>query len=96
MTVRIRHETPSETGAIAALTAAAFRDAAHSSRTEQFIVNSLRKAGQLVLSLAAEEDGAIVGHVAVLPVSIADGAKKWYGLGPISVAPDRQGQGIGT
>ncbi len=94
--IRIRNEVPSEAGAIAALTAAAFRDVAHSSHTEQFIVNSLRQAEQLVLSLVAEDDGALVGHVALSPVSIADGAKGWYGLGPISVAPSRQGQGIGT
>jgi predicted N-acetyltransferase YhbS len=34
--------------------------------------------------------------VAVSPVSLSDGASGWYGLGPVSVAPARQGQGIGT
>jgi len=63
--------------------------------TEQFIVNELRRAGQLSVSLVAEDNAAIVGHVAVSPVSISDAGDGWYGLGPISVAPGRQGQGIG-
>lgn len=95
MSVKIRHEEPSEAGVIATLTAEAFREAAHSSHTEHFIVNALRKAGQLTVSLVAEDGDAIVGHVAVSPVSISDGSDGWYGLGPISVAPERQGQGIG-
>jgi putative acetyltransferase len=85
----------SDASAIEALTAAAFLDASHTSHTEQFIVNALREAGQLSLSLVAEDDGAIVGHVAVSPVSISDSTDGWYGLGPISVAPERQRQGIG-
>ena len=43
----------------------------------------------------AEADGVIVGHVAFSPVSISDGTPDWYGLGPISVDPARQGEGIG-
>ncbi|SDY26890.1 GNAT family N-acetyltransferase [Nitrosomonas sp. Nm58] len=38
----------------------------------------------------------MVGHVAVSLVSISDGANIWFGLGPISVSPERQGQGIGS
>lgn len=57
---------------------------------------ALRKAGQLAVSLVAEDAGAIVGHVAVSPVTISSGAAGWYGLGPISVAPAQQGRGIGT
>lgn len=96
MRVCIRQEQRSEAEAIEALVAAAFRDARHSSHTEQFIVKALREAGQLALSLVAEEEGALVGHVAVSPVTISDGSDGWYGLGPISVAPARQGQGIGS
>lgn len=96
MRVGIRSEKSSDVAAIEALIAAAFLDAAHTSHTEQFIVNALRKAGQLSISLVAEDNGAIVGHVAVSPVSISDGTDGWYGLGPISVAPECQGQGIGN
>ena len=75
---------------------AAFLNEQHSSHTEQFIVNQLRKDGQLTISLVALEQEAVVGHVAVSPVRISSGETDWYGLGPISVWPEQQGQGIGS
>lgn len=92
----IRAEQASDIHAIETLTAAAFLNAEHTSHTEQFIVNALRRAGQLTLSLVAEDDAQIVGHVAISPVTLSDGSANWYGLGPISVSPERQGQGIGA
>lgn len=94
MTIRTEHAQDIET--IARLTEAAFENAAHSSHTEQFIVNALRRSGQLTVSLVAVDNDAIIGHVAVSPVTVSSGATRWYGLGPISVWPDRQGQGIGS
>lgn len=96
MNITIRDETEADIPAIEALTQAAFLNAAHSSHTEQFIVNQLRKAQQLSLSLVAEDQQQIVGHVAVSPVRISSGDAGWYGLGPISVCPDKQGLGIGS
>lgn len=96
MTLHIRSETPADVDAIEALTVAAFRDAPHTAHTEQFIVNALRRAGQLTISLVAQEGHDIVGHVAVSPVTISDGSARWYGLGPLSVAPEKQGRGIGS
>lgn len=96
MTLQIRNETATDAAAIEALTTAAFLNAPHTDHTEQFIVNALRRAGQLTVSLVALEDDAIVGHVAISPVTISDGSARWYGLGPISVAPERQGQGVGS
>lgn len=96
MNIHIRPEEPADIAAIEAVTAAAFREAPHTSHTEQFIVNALRRAGALTLSLVAAADGAIVGHVAVSPVTISDGSAGWYGLGPISVAPEHQQLGIGS
>ena len=93
---RIRHELPSDAAAIKAVTIAAFRFAEHSSGTEQFIVRALRDSGQLAVSLVADEDGRIQGHAAVSPVTITTGTPGWYGLGPVSVVPERQGKGIGT
>jgi predicted N-acetyltransferase YhbS len=78
------------------VTASAFRSAPHSSHTEQFIVEALRRAGQLTISLVAEVDGAIVGHVALSPVCISDGTSDWFGLGPLSVLPQYQRRGIGS
>jgi putative acetyltransferase len=92
----IRTESPADQAAIHALTEAAFLHAAHTNHTEQFIVDALRAAGVLAISLIAEDDGEIVGHVAVSPVVLSDGSTGWFGLGPISVAPARQNQGIGA
>lgn len=94
--MKIRQETPADIAAIEIVTIAAFQNAAHTDHTEQFIVAALRNASQLTVSLVAEDEGAVIGHVAISPVTISDGATKWYGLGPISVSPDRQGQGIGA
>lgn len=92
----IRPETPADRDAIHALTAAAFIDAPHSSHTEQYIVDALRERGELSISLVAEASGLLLGHVALSPVHISDGSTGWFGLGPISVLPEWQGQGIGT
>ncbi|MCG3143592.1 MAG: hypothetical protein HONDAALG_00942 [Gammaproteobacteria bacterium] len=92
----IRQESPSDVAAIHSLTAAAFLNAPHTDHSEQFIVDALREAGALSISLVAEQAGEIVGHVAVSPVSISDGSAGWYGLGPISVTPELQGRGIGS
>lgn len=94
--VLIRDEAPHDVAAIAAVTVDAFRNAAHTSHTEQYIVDALRDCGQLAVSLVAEVDGEIVGHVAVSPVTISDGSLGWYGLGPISVAPAHHGRGVGS
>ncbi len=100
MTIQLRHETTNDIAAIEAVTIAAFANAPHTSHTEQFIVRALRDAGELTLSIVAEEHGQVVGHVALSPVTITNDhghkAKGWYGLGPISVLPQRQGHGIGS
>ncbi|MGH8037737.1 MAG: GNAT family N-acetyltransferase [Stenotrophomonas sp.] len=94
--MQIRSERPGDADAIHALTRAAFEDAPHSSHTEQYIVDALRAAGALTVSLVAEDGDGIVGHVALSPVRLSDGSLGWYGLGPISVAPGQQGQGVGS
>ena len=96
MNITIRNESSDDIDAITALTAAAFEHEEHSSHTESFIVNALRRNKQLTVSLVAVENDEIVGHVAVSPVRISSGATGWYGLGPISVRPDRQNKGIGS
>ncbi len=91
----IRNETISDIAAINEVTIAAFKTLAISNHTEQFIVNALREANALSVSLVAEIDGKIVGHIAFSPVTISDGAIGWYGLGPVSVLPEYQKKGIG-
>ncbi len=91
----IRKENASDIDAISEVTMAAFKTLPISNHTEQFIIHALRAAGALTISLVAEIDGRIVGHIAFSPVAISDGTKNWYGLGPISVLPAYQKQGIG-
>jgi putative acetyltransferase len=66
-----------------------------SNHTEQFIIEALRAAKALSLSLVAEVDGRVVGHTAFSPMTISDGTMHWYGLGPVSVLPEYQQKGIG-
>ena len=94
--MNIRPETENDASAIEAVTVAAFRDHPHSDQTEHFIIRELRRAGALTVSLVATIDEAVVGHVAVSPVTVSDGSAGWFGLGPISVEPARQRKGIGS
>jgi putative acetyltransferase len=91
----IRQEMESDIKAIYEVTKAAFENHPHSHQTEQFIVNALRAAGALTVSLVAEVGGKVVGHIAFSPVTISGGSHNWYGLGPVSVLPEWQKQGIG-
>lgn len=92
----VRREAPGEAEAIRALTDMAFRHAPHANGAEPLIVDGLRDSGALTISLVAELLGTLVGHVAVSPVTISDGSQGWFGLGPISVTPGSQRQGIGS
>lgn len=96
MVIEIRDETSADVQTIEAVTTAAFSKAPHASRTEQYIVNALRTAGKLAVSLVAEADGHLIDHVAISPVSIAGGVAGWFGLGPLSVLPQHQHHGIGS
>ncbi len=91
----IRHETASDIDAISEVTIAAFQTLAISQHTEQFIIQALRDAHALTISLVAEFGGQVVGHIAFSPVTMSDGSANWYGLGPISVMPAFQKKGIG-
>jgi putative acetyltransferase len=77
------------------VTIAAFKTLALSNHTEQFIIKALRAANALTISLVAEVDGRVIGHIAFSPVTISDGTPNWYGLGPVSVLPEYQRKGIG-
>lgn len=91
----IRAEKPQDAQTIERVTVEAFRNASHASGTEQFIVRELRRCNALSVSLVAEIGEDVIGHVAVSPVQVSDGADRWFGLGPLSVLPARQGQGVG-
>jgi len=93
--VLIRDEKDSDYRVISDVTKSAFETMEISNHTEQFIIEALRSAKSLTVSLVAEIDGLVVGHIAFSPVTMSDGTKDWYGLGPVSVHPDLQRKGIG-
>ena len=93
--MEIRYEQPEDIAIIRQITKAAFAPKEYSSQTEAAIVDALRDAGALTVSLVAVTAGEVVGHVALSPVTIDGKARRWYGLGPVSVRPDRQKEGIG-
>lgn len=95
MKIVIRNETDADVNAIAEVTAAAFKTLEISNQTEQYIIKALREAKALTISLVAEVDSRVIGHIAFSPITISDGTQNWYGLGPVSVLPEYQRQGIG-
>lgn len=92
----IRPEQPPDYAQIAAITDAAFAQMRFSSGRERLIIEQLRTANALSLSLVAEVEGQLVGHVAFSPATAADGSRPWFALGPVAVSPPVQRQGIGS
>lgn len=93
--ILLRPEAPADIDAIGEVTLAAFQTLDISHQTEHFIIAALRSAGALALSMVAEQDGRVVGHIAFSPVTMSDGTSDWYGLGPVSVLPELHRRGIG-
>jgi putative acetyltransferase len=91
----IRSEIGADVDAITEVTVAAFKTLEISNHTEQFIIEALRANKALTISLVAEMDECVVGHIAFSPVTISDGTQNWCGLGPVSVLPRYQRKGIG-
>jgi len=96
MKMIIRREVESDVEMITEVTKAAFANHPHSNQTEHFIVNALRAANALTVSLVAEVGGRVVGHIAFSPVTVSDGSQDWYGVGPVSVLPECQKPGVGS
>ncbi len=96
MSIQIRSETPVDYARIRNVTELAFRGALHTCQREHLLIDALRESGALTLSLVAVSDVGIVGHVAVSPVTVSEATGEWFGLGPISVLPECQRQGIGS
>jgi putative acetyltransferase len=91
--VTAREEEPDDIPLIREVAEAAFRGA-----LEAAVIDSLRTAGAVVLSMVADAGGQVVGHVLITPVTVAtpQGEVQLLGLGPLSVLPDQQGQGVAT
>ena len=94
--IYIRPEISDDEAAIADITTKAFANTPHSNQKEALIIQDLRNARALSLSLVAEVSGEIVGHVSFSKVMIDGQDLGYYGLAPVSVLPEYQGQKIGS
>ena len=92
----IRPETTEDPRAIESLISRAFHGMWYSEGDEAALVSYLRDNSALAVSLVAELDGLIVGHIAFSPAFPSDGSDGWFALGPLAVAPEAQRNGIGT
>ena len=92
----IRSESASDFKAIHAITEAAFREMPYADGDEQDVVDRLRAANSLTCSLVAVVENEIVGHIAFSPAIAGDNSHPWFALGPVSVLPGLQRQGIGS
>ncbi|TKB12330.1 GNAT family N-acetyltransferase [Desulforhopalus sp. IMCC35007] len=94
--MKIKPENKDDHDVISEITLAAFKDYPFGQQIEHLIIDELREANALTVSLVALINDQVIGHIAISPVSISDGTRDWYGLGPVSVLPEFQGQGIGS
>lgn len=88
----IRKELPTNSEVIATVVASAFgRD------KESRLVDLIRSRGEVVLSLLADYQGELIGHVLVSPIKLEPDAEGTYlGLAPLSVKPEFQNKGVGS
>jgi putative acetyltransferase len=87
----IRHETPNDIQQIHLINERAFEQP-----NEADLVDALRDNNAVTLSLVAELDGDVVGHILFSPMVVDDCAANVVGLGPMAVLPEHQRGGIGS
>ena len=92
----IRKEEPKDYEIIYSVVKIAFGSAEHSDGNEQDLVNALRKGEAFIpdLSLVAEVDGKIVGHIMFTRAKVGEATV--LVLAPLSVLPEYQRKGIGS
>jgi len=93
MPLEIRRERRDDRAAVREVNELAFERSA-----EADLVDAVRSAGAVTLSLVAALDGAVVGHILFSPVTVASPSGEFsaIGLGPMAVLPQHQRSGIGS
>lgn len=91
--VIVRPEKPEDTEVIRYLNERAFGQA-----NEANLVDALRNAGKIALSLVAESEAGVVGHILFSPAMIEAEGRTFpaVALAPMAVLPEWQRQGIGS
>lgn len=94
--MNIRQETSQDYASVYTLIQTAFADAPYRDGNEQDLVAALRKSPAFVpeLSLVAETDGRLAGHILFTKITVGETAA--LALAPLAVLPEFQGCGIGT
>jgi putative acetyltransferase len=89
----IRLERPEDVPAIRIVNERAF-----GSSSEADIVDALRRSGKATISLVAEDEGRVIGHILFSPVTVETGERELAGLGlaPVAVLPEFQNRGVGS
>jgi putative acetyltransferase len=95
MVISIRPERPGDFAAIRDITQRAFAPMPFADGDEHDLIDKLRDAGALTISLVADDDGTLIGQVTFTPAFAADGSDGWFALGPVAVEPDLQRTGVG-
>jgi putative acetyltransferase len=93
--MQIRPEVEADDASIRKVHIDAFAVHPYSKQTEHLIVEALRAAKVLRVSLVAEVDGKVVGHIAFSPAWVEQQEYGWFILGPVGVLPEFQRKGIG-
>jgi putative acetyltransferase len=88
----IRPEQPDDTTAIGDVLRSAFP-----TEQEAQLVERLRRNHRLLISLVAEVDGMVAGHIALNAIKIeGTTSSAGVGLAPLSVRPELQRRGLGA
>ena len=96
MSLEIRAATKHDDQAIHRVTEAAFQDMPFAAGDEADVVDRLRAAGALSLSLVAVIDAQVVGQITFSPAYAPESSGQWFALGPVSVLPEHQRAGVGS
>jgi predicted N-acetyltransferase YhbS len=99
MALKLRQESSEDFEKVFRIIESAFKNEAYSDNKEQFLVKKLRSSDAFIpeLSIVAEDDGKIVGHILLTKIKIKNDQRAFesLALAPVSVMPIYQKKGIG-
>ena len=100
MEIKLRQETEQDHKSVFKVIQQAFENEEYSDHKEQFLVERLRKSNAFIpeLSIVAEVDNKIVGHILLTKLEIENDINTYesLALAPVSVLPEFQGKGVGS